>query len=557
MATPAVFGYTTEETIIVPENKAGPDAQEVRLSCPTRSVLQVLTAALHVRPNSTQVLQYCDTGQLNDGGTSHVFSAQLLLSLFAIDTFAWGVGKAMLYELVLLAEQMGWCYLKIVLVLTTLEVIIEFIASSLTPRICMRMQRSLRITPKVLVLFALRIYLVSNTLALICYPPLGVVIHVLGQKRPVLIYALSAIWCVQYAFLNQVGDTAVEMSKPHWLQTFQGTALRYPGIPRCYFERKSSDKNLQYFLTLMRFTLTVVLAGIYLVVRKKILLRWSLVALLLVWGVFSNAQVLRSFSILSHRLVDQYESLSADSAARSLCSLRSYEISFIVFVVSMFGMTVQASSAMQNVILLELPTTAQMVIAVVSFIAVVALLIHKVKVCSKDPEASDQSKQTVEVIKNPTPYFGAWLLPMAGMVLLIAIGTMLLVVLKGVISLITSIIVWLPVGPLLKALQSATDTFLQAYDVSRSSDLVYWVNVLKVVVNVPLLLVNWLAVDQVGCNDKNGGEIKAASGILICTSSSLIILLVYYSLVDPRLTSNASLQLSVDNVLSKDRDDQA
>jgi hypothetical protein len=34
---------------------------------------------------------------------------------------------------------------------------------------------------------------------------------------------------IQYPLLNQIGDACQEMAKPHWIKTFKGSTLMFPG----------------------------------------------------------------------------------------------------------------------------------------------------------------------------------------------------------------------------------------------------------------------------------------------------------------------------------------
>ena len=97
-----------------------------------------------------------------------------------------------------------------------------------------------------LVQFAVSAYLTSATFAVVIYPLMGVLTQGLGNsgggdddekiegggsvtRSPVMLLVFATCQIIQYPFLNQLGDQAVEMAQPHWLETFENTVLVTPG----------------------------------------------------------------------------------------------------------------------------------------------------------------------------------------------------------------------------------------------------------------------------------------------------------------------------------------
>ncbi|KAK3281896.1 hypothetical protein CYMTET_10337 [Cymbomonas tetramitiformis] len=156
--------------------------------------------------------------------TQQLDTTRFLLALYGVDAFSWGVGSIFSYELVELAEDMDLCYLYIALSMAAAEILIEFAASSMTPHLFTYLTDIESLNPRGLVAFATHAYAFSNLVALAVYPPLFLIIYIAGFKNIAVLILLAATRTIQYAFLNQIGDAAIEMSIVGWLATFSGSA---------------------------------------------------------------------------------------------------------------------------------------------------------------------------------------------------------------------------------------------------------------------------------------------------------------------------------------------
>jgi hypothetical protein len=178
---------------------------------------------------------YMTLQQKNEALAVQVVACRFLLSIYTIDALCMAVGKIMQFEVLWLIEERHACrfnYIVFTLILTLTEITIEFIASSVTPLIYRIATRGAPLTSKRLAIFSLQAYSVSATVSLLIYPPLGFVIHVLGGfDTAASFFFVMIFWGIQYAFMNQVGDAAVEMARPHWFRTFKGLSLTLPGVP--------------------------------------------------------------------------------------------------------------------------------------------------------------------------------------------------------------------------------------------------------------------------------------------------------------------------------------
>jgi hypothetical protein len=108
-----------------------------------------------------------------------------------------------------------------------------------------------------------------------------------------------------------------------------------------------------------------------------------------------------------------------------------------------------------------------------------------------------------------------------------------------------------PYLPLVQALAIRIDALLIGYDERRSPWIVYWSNVLLLVVAWPLLGLKWAVIDAAaleaprGCAPSESGHadtesVELGAAILVtCTVLSLV--LGYYTCVDQRVGADASL----------------
>ena len=171
----------------------------------------------------------------NEALAVQVVACRFLLSIYTIDALCMAVGKIMQFEVLWLIEERHACrfnYIVFTLILTLTEITIEFLASAVTPLIYRIVTKGAPLTSKRLAIFSLQAYSASATVSLIIYPPLGFAIHVLGGfDSAASFFFVMIFWGIQYAFMNQIGDAAVEMARPHWFRTFKGLSLTVPGVP--------------------------------------------------------------------------------------------------------------------------------------------------------------------------------------------------------------------------------------------------------------------------------------------------------------------------------------
>lgn len=519
------------------------------LSRPVELLMKVLTFVATAAPDTSKA-------ELAPG---RVLSARLLLSLYAVDAFSWGTGQIFKYEVVSLVKEKQWCYLVASIILTAAETCIEFVASYVTPYLYERMQGSSYVSPRQLVHFALRVYFASNLLALCVYPCFGLAIHWLGFDSTAVIVLFGVVRSGQYAFGNQLGDAAVEMAKPHWMTTFDGSRLVLPGCCRPLLTRRSTEDHLACYITLIKFILMFLMGGLYVVVREKVVLRWGMASALLIWNAFAPFVLLKNFGQLAQALPERVSEredtgdgeAKAEPGVRRLTLLRFQEVSFLIFVVVMRGVPPQSAEALMNVIMLELASGVQLGMVVVGGLGILVAVLLKIH-WRPDAPLEDRTSLTAaaaESEEDGTSQNGSfvrqWLRPAFTVTVLIALGAVCTTFL-GRNGIYVAIIVWLPTGPVLKLWDTSLDSFLFRYEPAVVTDLAYWQNVLAVLIQLPLLAVNWISLESADCTQSDGAELRAASLLLFIASGVLFLLCMYFACVDPSLHASRSLKGAVE-----------
>jgi len=122
--------------------------------------------------------------------------------------------------------------------------VVEFVASAAVPFLYRLKFGTWALSARGLVQFAVSAYLTSATFAMVIYPIMGVLTQGMGNtgeaddadeggqssiRSPAMLLVFATCQIIQYPLLNQLGDQAVEMAQPHWLETFENTVLVTPG----------------------------------------------------------------------------------------------------------------------------------------------------------------------------------------------------------------------------------------------------------------------------------------------------------------------------------------
>ncbi|KAJ8602955.1 hypothetical protein CTAYLR_001548 [Chrysophaeum taylorii] len=400
----------------------------------------------------------------------------------------WAVGRLMIFEALVLADRFGGttALLLASLSLTTAEVAVEFAASALAPRVFGAIKREPPRT-RSLSRFALEVYAVSAGVGLVAYPLVGLLVY--GRPRAGF-FALAVVQVVQYGFLNQIGDQAVELAQPHWLATFRGLDLTLFGKLR----RPADDRSLAVYLSLLRVSLAISFAAVYVVLRSAPpLFRFGAVFVVCALTFLAAAALLRRDTTTRAIPDDAY-----DPPPRYAWPTR-LDARLVLFSLCAFSLPEQALNALWALLVLRASTAAY---AAVIVVASAFALFYFLRVLRNHHDHHCGS-------------FGAWLrIVFASLAALVA-ATLLLFLAR------TSWLVFAVVPPVAafavaqQALRAEFTRFLFIFPEERSSAIAYWTNLAYVLASGPLLALNWILVqiaDSASDYVKIAAVVAAAGG---------------------------------------------
>ena len=484
-------------------------------------------------------------------------SCRLLLSLSALDSLSWCVGRAMQFESLYIAERIGLSYVSISVILTTVEVMVEFLASACSPLIYQKLQGSSTFTSRNLAEATLKAYWFSCLIAVVIYPAFGVLMWIVFEPSLTFLVALVCIQSFQYAFLNQVGDALREMAQPQWLLTFHGYDMVFPG--RAWgFRRPATPDCLALYLQLSFLLIAVFFGAIYTVAEDNDVIRWCATLFIAAINLGIITALLKHKDKLSSHVVDN---VTEDDAPLVIwpSKMKRYEIALISLIVLMFAVPEQAENAIVAVLLLELDGFFQTGLLVIGGMVVFLFLVYRIKrepvvapVHADDPEAAS--------VKN----YWVWIAVLVGILATLIGSAIGLYAVLGTVGLLVAIAGFVVLRPLQVQLVAMIDSFLFIYQAQRASNIRFWVNVLGVLVSGPILALNWFAIegglDGLGIrvvvfanssdfDETNPEEQRQAAVVLFLSIFLIGISTIYYALIDPFLCSNsASLKYVIDNV---------
>lgn len=508
-------------------------------------------------------------------------SARYLLSVFMIDVLLLGVGKIALFEVILTADSMGKSVVFVSLVLTSAETMVEFMSSAAVPRVYSWIMGTRVLTSRRLLHFAIMAYTASATMACIFYPLMGAVIGIADIKNNATLTLLALMQIVQYPVINQFGDQAIEMAMPHWLHTFKGLDLVFPGVPlaRCAgcghksksdgtWERnlrKGADsKSLAVFLTLVRFVLGAIFAIFYVLIRESSAGRWAVLFVLIAVASTAAATLLRNHDKFSVGIVDEAVEEEQDST-RWVWQMKGAEVSLIVWVTVVFKLPAQASGAVLTIMLLavDLIGTA---IYIIGSLVVLVYLYRLLQQSPKDTGASAEAvvpnsgvdgelhMQPLEGTEPPLEEKrwsldlarGSWQMWQAKffcITVLLCGAVFFLGAFSNVWRIYAAAVCILPYFTLRTSLQAQYESMLLQYG-KGASDLVYWQNIFTMNVNAPLLALNWWMLEKFKPDDDDESaedyEARQASIVMAVTVVILVAVLFFYLLVDWQLPVSSS-----------------
>ncbi|GBG32428.1 Hypothetical Protein FCC1311_086532 [Hondaea fermentalgiana] len=514
--------------------------------------------------------------------TAHerLHSARLVFSLSAIDSLSWIVGKAMQFESLQLAKSLDVSYVKIALLLTTVEVAVEFVASALAPYFYRAVQKSTTFTSRNLTAAALKAYGLSCFVATIVYPIMGILIYVVFEPSIGMLATLIVVQSFQYSLLNQVGDALREMAQPHWLHTVQGLDLVIPGRnwARGVLRRPATADSLAVYLQMSFLVISFIFGAVYTVAEDIAIVRWILVLIVAYFNLFVFLSLYRDLPMLQKYIVDKMTD-DGKPLVIWLWEMASPERALVLLMLVVTAVPEQAFNALLAVLVLDLEGFLSTVVVGIAALAVFGFLIVRVRRLHKHPRrvpsfddgaasldeatfddgpglskhvdthASIVRQQTASVAKNPESclrdVFSHWLLAVGGILASLSGGAIGLYLISGTLGIIISMAAFVLVRPFIVQFQTLADRFLFLYDGVRASNIRFWINVATVVVNGPLLALNWWAVSgglnfvgvdvvEVDEEGETSPEEQRQAAVTLFLSIVIIgVTMVYFVCIDP------------------------
>jgi len=449
------------------------------------------------------------------GDAEAVRGGRFLLALYTLDTLSWAVAKMALYEVLAFARRaLGARALVLAsLAMTTAEVGFEFAAAALTPAL-FRRATGRDMDARRCAAFALDCYGASSAAAVVVYPAVYFGAE-RGSKLPWLVVAAVA-QNVQYSFLNQVGDQACGLSRPHWHRTFASVATRWPPW-RAAPPGGTPPERLAVLLTLARVVLSAALAALYVAARAS----YAAARHALVVGL--SASVVACVVVLRRSGPGPAVPAAAvgedGGCAPSLARLDGLDRRLVVFSVVVFDLPDQAFNAIVALLVLRLSPLASGAALVFGTLAAVAYLHAKLRRTAR-----------------PAGGYGGWLA-------LVAASAASLLCAAALIIAARDRALYLAVPPLVvyaasqQALFAKFTAFLFVHDNERSSLVNFYANAGYAAVAGPLLAVNWALA-------------ASAASLRAALATLLLVAVGGYALAAAGVGGSATLRRGVDGALA-------
>mmetsp|Transcript_29455 Transcript_29455/g.94583 ORF Transcript_29455/g.94583 Transcript_29455/m.94583 type:complete len:570 (-) Transcript_29455:1638-3347(-) len=478
------------------------DDQDLRRVDRTLSALCFIVTALDADDH--------DDHDDNDDGAaaaSRRRSAQFLLSLFTLDSCLWAVGRMVVYECVVLAGALGHSQVLVSLVMSTAEVFAEFAASAIVPAAFrflnnLKGEGGVRLRARGLGVFALQMYCASGLAGVVVYAPLAFFMEGLGWKSLPMLVLLVAVQNAQYSFLNQMGDQALEMSRTHWLKTFDGLELIFPACccaarrpaadadPWLGYRRPATANTLSVSLSLARVLLATIFAIAYVGARDATVVRWAGIIGISLGVSLVAGYLIRQRGAISEGITNEEVPDDQDFEVVPLWRMERLDVEVVIFAVIFFSLPYQAFQAIVALLVLRLSAVAYAVMVIAGVVGVVAYLVNSAK--HADDAVSEEGR-TPPCLKPlaPTTEFATWQRFIWTMAVSLSVSSVMLLLVVQTSILYVVVIALLPFAIADQGLYARFVSFLFEFPEERSTLVQYWINTVYVSISAPLLTVNW------------------------------------------------------------------
>jgi hypothetical protein len=487
--------------------------------------------------------------------SSRIAACRYLLSLYVIDLISWGVSRIVRVELLLLGDMLpNMSATKTSLYLTFLSIAAEFCGSYWTPKIALWFTRKqlgrmpgivqTRLTSRSLAIFAMAAYCLSNLFAFTLYVTIGGAriysqymltntttnttdTGTTDKSTPIdltLFVCLTIVFVLQYPFTNQFGDQAVDMAVPHWLKTFDGVKLHYPGDYICSLIKvPSNPRALSSFVLLLRLQMTVLVTGLYLLVRNSLVGRWLAIMLGSLVALLMSMQQLW-YSKHNTIGITNEEIETEENVVPNTVPLNKAEWALVGYSVMVFGLPSQSYDAITSMLQLYLSTIVAGAVALFGTICLGVYLTTRMWNSTKPGTEETKNEQ------KGAGSFRTWMLLLWIMAFLLAGSGLILYFLhKRTWGLAVASIVLIIFAIAQQSIKERYVAYMFLHRQESASSIRYWSNVLRVLVNGPLLAVNWGAVVAAGESD----DLGQLSIVVLVTVAAFLLTAGWFSAIDP------------------------
>ena len=405
---------------------------------------------------------------------------------------------------------------------------------------------------KQLAYFAHLAYFGSAIMCVVFYGVIGFLI-LIGGLNDFVFYLFIIFWVIQYPFTNQLGDQAVQMSLPHWIYTFKNTMLGTPQWLECCCSRfsvPSSPRTLSLFSTLVKVFILGAGTIIYIGLRDTQTLRWVgtligafVVFVVIIQMLYQQAELergvvvpelqnkskvqpshfLRNNSIVDMPTVaegeeptDEKHNLPSPSEAvdspttgdtgHTVPPLPRTDLSLIAFSLLVLELPKATYDAILAILALQFNATALLALACLGSLVVVLYLFLALRKSQLTPSQT-QSKNSPEAVNSPRRNgselksnaeemvgggkFTQWLQLLWIMIVLLTACALCFQV-GSFLSLSLSLPLLLVYTVTAQAMKVRFVGHMFLHPAGRSARIQFWINVLKVFVNGPLMAIYWV-----------------------------------------------------------------
>lgn len=395
----------------------------------------------------------------------------------------------------------------------------------------------------------------SSLVAIVVYPILFLVIYgIADNPMPAAVIALATVQSVQYSFLNQVGDSSMELAQPHWLPTFDNTVLTFPGFPL----RGKMKDNYRYNLNSLSTSDTL---GIYVILLKTVLMglaavgydrasgnqayriSFAMASCLVVTAI--SLSMMTRVKALSRGIINREMSTSESQkgGVRWIWNMQPFEWTLVIFNVISFSVPNQAYDALISIILvgdvLEVSNFAILAVGTALLFAYIVFQVTQENRRWRNVQGG-KGKRTKRSVSRSRQ----WLTLLWMMIFATVSAEIVLFSFSGntkVVFLAPGLVCVLAICQ--KGLQAKFNTFLMEYPSDKSSDIVYWSSIFSVAASGPVLTFNWLALSQDHTSPTD--ILKQNGNLLLVMIGFLVPLACYCTFIDPFLEEGKSMHKEI------------